>query len=82
MKLSLVPILTIMLAGLVFGFVGHDLSLMPRTTDLGNVSYTIFSPQRVTIDGQWGHVISLMAAGSIISLQVTQLILQRKRAKG
>lgn len=74
MRAFLPPFLTILLSLAILGLVGYDFWLLPMTTDLGDVSYAIHSPERITIDGQWGHVLCMMMAMGIVALQVVQLL--------
>lgn len=80
MRAVLPPFLSVLLSLLIFGLVGYDLSLMPRTTDTVDGSYAIYSVRRITIDGQWGHVLCLLMTLGIVALQVAQFYLQRVRA--
>lgn len=42
-------------------------------------SYTILSAERITIDGQWGHVIGVGGAITAVACQVVQLNEFRKK---
>jgi hypothetical protein len=73
-------VLSILFSLSIFGLVGYDFLSLPGTYDSGNMSYTIFSSQRITIDGQWGYILCMAMALAIAALQVVQFLPQRARA--
>lgn len=76
----LLPVLSILFSLSIFGLVGYEFQSLPMTTDINNVSYTILTPERITMDGQWGHVLCMAMALAIAALQVAQLLSQKARA--
>ena len=74
MRVVLPPVLTILLALSIFGIVAYDFWSMPGTYDTVDTSYTIFSTERITIDGQWGHVLCMTMAVAITAVQIAQFL--------
>ena len=74
MKSGIAGIVVIACCVLVIALVGYDFFTTAGHFDVGDTSYTIHSPQRITIDGQWGHVICMGGAMIAIVCQVIQLI--------
>ncbi len=77
MRIALLPFLSILFSLSIFGLVGYDFWSMPGTYDLPDRSYTVFSTERITIDGQWGHILCMVMAVTIAALQVAQFLLSR-----
>lgn len=77
MRLVLPPVFSILLSLSILGLIGYDFWSMPGTYDTIDTSYAIFSVERITIDGQWGHVLCMAMAVAIIAIQIAQFLLPK-----
>jgi len=79
MKSAIAGILTIICCTLIVALVACDFFRTAGHFDVGDTSYAIHSPERITIDGQWGQVICIGGAITAIVCQMIQLRELRKK---
>jgi hypothetical protein len=79
MKSVVAGVFVIACCVLIVVLVGHNFLTTAGHFDVGDTSYTIHSPERITIDGQWGRVICIGGAMTAIVCQLIQLSELRKK---